>query len=178
MGDAVDLDALEAHTKSLKLHEAQIKHGRSASAPNVILSTFSAEKIEIHRLLQTRTTLGISRMPDLVFDLRYDPRHAFDRTATGSDENDYWSGGVHGQSSLARRRGQPDLTIAPAFQPGQKFVRLVIRHPFNGRGGDWVEDIDDAMYLTVMDVLRIVSEMVHRNIDQVRVVFPYVRMFD
>ncbi|KAF8758290.1 hypothetical protein RHS01_03150 [Rhizoctonia solani] len=84
-------------------------------------------------------------MPDLVFDLRYDPRHAFDR----SDEP-----------------GPVDLMTAPAFQPGQTFVRFLIRHPFGGRGGDWVQDVEDAQYLTVMGVLRIISGMVHRNIDQ------------
>ncbi|CAE6446104.1 unnamed protein product [Rhizoctonia solani] len=118
------------------------KHGRSASAPNVLPATY--EKIDIHRLLRTRTTFGIARMPDLVFDLRYDPRHAFDR----SEEN------------------QKDLTTAPAFQPTQKFVRLLIRHPFGGRGGDWFEDVENAHYLTVMDVLRIISHIVHRGIDQ------------
>jgi hypothetical protein len=46
-------------------------------------------------------------------------------------------------------------------------VRFLIRHPFGGRGGDWVEDVEDAQYLTVMAVLRIISGMVHRNIDQV-----------
>ncbi|KAG8689091.1 hypothetical protein FRC11_004148, partial [Ceratobasidium sp. 423] len=118
------------------------KHGRSASAPNVLPATY--EKVDIHRLLQTRSTLGIARMPDLVFDLRYDPRHAFDR----SEES------------------QKDLTTAPAFQPGQNFVRLLIRHPFGGRGGDWFEDVDNANYLTVMGVLGIVSHMVHRNVNQ------------
>ncbi|KAG9101471.1 hypothetical protein FRC07_010301 [Ceratobasidium sp. 392] len=54
----------------------------------------------------------------------------------------------------------------PAFQPGQTFVRLVIRHPFNGRGGDWVEDLDDAQYMTVKDVMDIVSDMIHEPIDQ------------
>ncbi|KAG9120852.1 hypothetical protein FRC07_003477 [Ceratobasidium sp. 392] len=54
----------------------------------------------------------------------------------------------------------------PAFQPGQSFVRLVIRHPFNGRGGDWVEDLDDAQYMTVKDVMDIVSDMIHEPIDQ------------
>ncbi|KAJ1310557.1 hypothetical protein OPQ81_007287 [Rhizoctonia solani] len=131
-------DGLEA----LRLEGQPVgKHGRSASAPNVLPTTY--EKVDIHSLLQTRTTLGVARMPDLVFDLRYDPRHAFDRS-----EN------------------QKDLTTAPAFQPPQKFVRLLIRHPFGGRGGDWVEDVEDAQYLTVMGVLRIISDMVHRYIDQ------------
>ncbi|CAE6436627.1 unnamed protein product [Rhizoctonia solani] len=115
----VDTDELEA----LRLDGPPMgKHGRSASAPNVHPTTY--EKVEIHRLLQTRTMLGIARMPDLVFDLRYDPRHA------------------------------------------QRFVRILIRHPFGGRGGDWIEDVEDAQYLTVMGVLRIVSDMVHRSIDQ------------
>ncbi|CCO30420.1 hypothetical protein BN14_04449 [Rhizoctonia solani AG-1 IB] len=122
------------------------KHGRSASSPNVLPTTTTSQKIEIHRLLQARSTLGVSRMPDLVFDLRYDPRHAFDR----SDETSH----------------RTDLTIVPAFQPGQTFVRFLIRHPFGGRGGDWVEDVEDAQYLTVMAVLRVISGMVHRNIDQ------------
>ncbi|CAE6479187.1 unnamed protein product [Rhizoctonia solani] len=134
----VDTDGLEA----LRLDGPPIgKHGRSASAPNTLPTTY--EKVEIHRLLQTRTTLGVARMPDLVFDLRYDTRHAFDRSEDSRD-----------------------LTIAPAFQPSQGFVRILIRHPFGGRGGDWVEDIEDAQYLTVMGVLRIVSDMVYRSIDQ------------
>ncbi|CAE7202800.1 unnamed protein product [Rhizoctonia solani] len=134
---ARDPDTLEA----LRLDGPPIgKHGRSATAPNV---PTTYERVEIHRLLQTRTTLGVARMPDLVFDLRYDPRHAFDRS-----------------------EDQKDLTTAPAFQPSQKFVRILIRHPFGGRGGDWVEDVDDAQYLTVMGVLRIISDMVHRSIDQ------------
>ncbi|KAG8726855.1 hypothetical protein FRC11_014350, partial [Ceratobasidium sp. 423] len=118
------------------------KHGHSASAPNVLLATY--EKVDIHRLLQTRTTLDVTRMPDLVFDLRYDPHHAFDR----SEES------------------QKDLTTAPAFQPGQKFVRLLIRHPFGGCGGDWFEDVGDAKYSTVVGVLRMVADIVHRNIHQ------------
>ncbi|KAF8744338.1 hypothetical protein RHS02_02490, partial [Rhizoctonia solani] len=134
----VDPDGLDAPALAMG------KHGRSASSPNVPPAK-TYQKIEIHRVLQTRTTLGVSRMPDLVFDLRYDPRHAFDR----SDEP-----------------GPVDLTTAPAFQPGQTFVRFLIRHPFGGRGGDWVQDVEDAQYLTVMGVLRIISGMVHRNIDQ------------
>ncbi|KAG8737760.1 hypothetical protein FRC10_007815, partial [Ceratobasidium sp. 414] len=118
------------------------------------------QKIDIHRLLQTRSTLGIAKIPELVFDLRYDPKHAFDRAAAGGSDNEYWSGGGKGEI------GTGDLARMPAFQPGQNFVRLVIRHPFNGRGGDWVEDIDEAKYLTVMDVVNIISEMVHMHIDQ------------
>ncbi|KAG9077428.1 hypothetical protein FS749_010679 [Ceratobasidium sp. UAMH 11750] len=120
------------------------------------------QKIEIHRLLQTRSTLGITKIPELVFDLRYDPKHAFDRAAAGGGDNEYWSGG--GDKGGSGSGG--DMTRMPAFQPGQNFVRLVIRHPFNGRGGDWVEDIDEARYLTVMDVVNIISEMVHMHIDQ------------
>ncbi|CAE6434581.1 unnamed protein product [Rhizoctonia solani] len=136
----VDLDGLDAPAMSTS------KHGRSASAPNVLPTSTTFQKIEVHQLLQARSTLGVSRMPDLVFDLRYDPRHAFDR----SDE-------------ISNRT---DLTIVPAFQPGQTFVRFLIRHPFGGRGGDWVQDVEDAQYLTVMGVLRIISGIVHRNIDQ------------
>ncbi|KAG8737298.1 hypothetical protein FRC10_008373, partial [Ceratobasidium sp. 414] len=95
-----------------------------------------------------------------LFDLRYDPKHAFDRAAAGGSDNKYWSGGGKGEI------GTGDLARMPAFQPGQNFVRLVIRHPFNGRGGDWAEDIDEAKYLTVMDVVNIISEMVHMHIDQ------------
>ncbi|KAG9098685.1 hypothetical protein FRC06_006071, partial [Ceratobasidium sp. 370] len=132
-------------------------------APFVPPSTYlpkQDQKIEVHRLLQTRSTLGIAKIPELVFDLRYDPKHAFDRAAAGGGDNEYWSGGGKGES------GTGDLARMPAFQPGQNFVRLVIRHPFNGRGGDWVEDIDEARYLTVMDVINIISEMVHMHIDQ------------
>ncbi|QRW00876.1 hypothetical protein RhiJN_28894 [Ceratobasidium sp. AG-Ba] len=111
--------------------------------PSSYLPKQPEQKIEIHRLLQTKSTLGISRIPDLVFDLRYDPKHAFDR----------------GEGGQAFER-------APAFWPGQDFVRLVIRHPFNGRGGDWVEDIDEAKHMTVKDVITIISEMVHCHIDQ------------
>jgi hypothetical protein len=124
------------------------------------------QKIEIHRLLQTRSTLGIARMPELVFDMRYDPKHAFDRSAAGGDDNAYWSGGASG--GRKGKGGGTDLATAPAFMPGQAFVRLVIRHPFNGKSGDWVEDIDEANYMTVIDVINIISEMVHKNIDQVR----------
>ncbi|KAG9122987.1 hypothetical protein FRC07_000391, partial [Ceratobasidium sp. 392] len=50
------------------------------------------QKIEIHRLLQTRSTLGIAKIPELVFDLRYDPKNAFDRASSGGSDNEYWSG--------------------------------------------------------------------------------------
>ncbi|KAG8707749.1 hypothetical protein FRC09_001635 [Ceratobasidium sp. 395] len=122
------------------------------------------QKIEIHRLLQTRSTLGIAKIPELVFDLRYDPKHAFDRASAGGGDNEYWSGGSGGGKGEPQRGG--DFARMPAFQPGQNFVRLVIRHPFNGRGGDWVEDIYEAKHLTVMEVVNIISEMIYQHIDQ------------
>lgn len=69
-------------------------HERSAPVPTIPTRVPAPDIIEIHRLSQTRTAPGPSRMHDRVFDLRHDPRLAFGRTTIRSEEGDYWVGGA------------------------------------------------------------------------------------
>ncbi|KAG8788351.1 hypothetical protein FRC12_014669 [Ceratobasidium sp. 428] len=123
-------------------------------------------EIEIHRLLQTRSTLGIAKIPELVFDLRYDLKHAFDRASAGGVIMSIDRSGAGGGGGKGEPQGGGDFARTPTFQPGQNFVQLIIRRPFNGRGGDWVEAIYEAKHLTVMEVMNIISEMIYQHIDQ------------